>query len=104
VVNAVEREGMSRRAAAARFGIGIKTAIDWVHHYRETGRLSALASLAPRMIGHCDQRATLGLIDTHTTGTVGRFRRTRATKALKSSATCCAEGPSAAHITIRRGW
>ena len=43
VVNAVEREGMSRRKAAARFGIGIKTAIDWVRHYRETGRLSALA-------------------------------------------------------------
>jgi putative transposase len=43
VVNAVEREGMSRRKAAARFGIGIKTAIDWVGHYRETGRLSALA-------------------------------------------------------------
>jgi putative transposase len=43
VVNAVEREGMSRRKAAARFGIGIKTAIDWVRHYRATGRLSALA-------------------------------------------------------------
>ena len=43
VVNAVEAEGMSRRKAAARFGIGIKTAIDWVRHYRETGRLSALA-------------------------------------------------------------
>lgn len=42
VVKAVEREGMSRRKAAARFGIGIKTAIDWVRHYRETGRLAAL--------------------------------------------------------------
>ena len=41
VVNAVEGEGMSRRKAAARFGIGIKTAIDWVRSYRETGRLSA---------------------------------------------------------------
>ena len=42
VVHAVEREGMSRRRAAARFGVGIKTAIDWVRRYRETGRLSAL--------------------------------------------------------------
>ena len=42
VVDAVEREGMSRRGAAARFGVGIKTAIDWVRHYRQTGRLSAL--------------------------------------------------------------
>jgi putative transposase len=42
VVEAVEREGMSRRGAAARFGVGIKTAIDWVRQYRQTGRLSAL--------------------------------------------------------------
>jgi putative transposase len=42
VVNAVEQEGLSRRQAAARFGVGIKTAIDWVRQYRETGRLSAL--------------------------------------------------------------
>jgi len=42
VVNAVEREGMSRRGAAARCGIGVKTAIDWVRHFRETGRLAAL--------------------------------------------------------------
>jgi putative transposase len=42
VVHAVEREGMSRQGAAARFGIGVKTAIDWVRHFRETGRLAAL--------------------------------------------------------------
>ena len=42
VVDAVEREGMSRRGAAARFGVGIKTAIDWVRQYRQTGRLTAL--------------------------------------------------------------
>jgi len=42
VVNAVERDGMSRRAAAGRFGVGIKTAIDWVRQYRQTGRLAAL--------------------------------------------------------------
>ena len=42
VVDAVEREGMSRRGAAACFGVGIKTAIDWVRQYRETGRLWAL--------------------------------------------------------------
>jgi putative transposase len=42
VVNAVEHEGLSRRQAAARFEVGIKTAIDWVRQYRETGRLTAL--------------------------------------------------------------
>ena len=30
VVEAVKREGISRHGAAARFGVGIKTAIDYV--------------------------------------------------------------------------
>jgi putative transposase len=42
VVAAVEKEGLSRRQAAARFGVGIKTAIDWVKWFRATGRLEAL--------------------------------------------------------------
>jgi hypothetical protein len=37
----VEREGLSRRQAAERFEIGIKTAIDWVRRFHETGRLAA---------------------------------------------------------------
>ncbi len=37
VVMAVERDGLSRRQAAGRFGIGIKTAIDWVERFRESG-------------------------------------------------------------------
>ncbi|MBB5539667.1 putative transposase [Rhizobium giardinii] len=39
VVGAVTREGLSWRAAAERFGIGISTAIDWVRRFRDTGRL-----------------------------------------------------------------
>lgn len=47
VVLAVERDGLSRRQAADRFGVGVKTAIDWVRRYRETG------SVAPgKMGGH----------------------------------------------------
>ena len=47
VVDAVERGGLSRRRAAARFGVGISTVIDWVQLYRETG------SVAPgKMGGH----------------------------------------------------
>ena len=42
VVNAVEREGLSRRQAAVRYGVGIKTAVDWVRRFRESGLLSAL--------------------------------------------------------------
>ena len=36
VVSAVA-DGMSRRAAAARFGIGASTAIKWVERWRKTG-------------------------------------------------------------------
>jgi putative transposase len=45
VIAAVEEEGLSRHAAAARFGIGASTAIDWVRRFRETG------SAAPGQMG-----------------------------------------------------
>lgn len=45
VVKAVEETGLSRRKAAAHFGVGVRTAIAWVDLYRETG------SVAPRKIG-----------------------------------------------------
>lgn len=37
VIDAVEREGMSRRAAARRFGVSESSAIKWVQRYRRTG-------------------------------------------------------------------
>jgi len=47
VVSAVERDGMSRHEAAARFGVAPSSAIKWVQRYRATG------SAAPsRMGGH----------------------------------------------------
>lgn len=45
VVQAVEVEGLSRRQAAARFGIGEATAIKWLQRVRETG------SVAPGQMG-----------------------------------------------------
>ena len=39
VVRAVEEEGMSRHAAAARFGVGISSAIRWVSAWRSRGTL-----------------------------------------------------------------
>ena len=45
VVASVEQEGLSRRQAAARFGVGISTAINWVERCEETG------SVAPGKIG-----------------------------------------------------
>ena len=47
VVGAVEKEGLSRRQAAARYGVSYSVAIIWVRRFRETG------SAAPgRMGGH----------------------------------------------------
>ena len=54
VVDAVEREGMSRRAAAARFGVSISAAIDWVARYRATG------SVAPGQMGGHKPRSIRG--------------------------------------------
>jgi putative transposase len=45
VVKAVRQEGLSRRQAAARFGVGVSTAINWVDRFEVTG------SVAPGQIG-----------------------------------------------------
>ncbi len=37
VIAAVEEDGMSRRAAARRFGVSEASAIKWVQRYRRTG-------------------------------------------------------------------
>jgi len=47
VVAAVEKDGLSARQAAARFGVGASTAIRWVGRSRETGSV-----LPGKMGGH----------------------------------------------------
>lgn len=54
VVSAVERGGMSRQAAAARFGVAPSSAIKWVRRYRATG------SVAPGQIGGHKPRVLRG--------------------------------------------
>ena len=54
VLAAVEEEGLSRNQAAARFGIGISTAINWLQRYKETG------SVAPGQMGGHKPRAIRG--------------------------------------------
>src|SRR5439155_16139142 len=39
-VEAVEEGGLSRRAAASQFGVGISTAIAWVRRFRATGSIA----------------------------------------------------------------
>src|SRR5665213_1532647 len=65
VVLAVEKEGLSRRQAADRFGIGIKTAIDWVRRFRETG------SMASRPMGGSRPKK---IVDHHRNWLLGRCR------------------------------
>lgn len=45
VVAAVKVEGLSRRAAAARFGVSYSAAIEWLKRVEETG------SVEPRQVG-----------------------------------------------------
>jgi len=54
VVAAVESGGLSCRQAAARFGLGVSTAINWVRRKRETG------SVAPGQMGGHKQKAISG--------------------------------------------
>ena len=52
VVGAVERDGLSCRAAAKRFGVGVSTAISWVRRFRETGSIvpGRMGGYKPRVI------------------------------------------------------
>jgi transposase len=75
VILAVAQGGLSCNQAAARFGIGIKTAIDWVRRFRETGSMAALPMGGRRpkkivgehrewLLQRCQQDFTLrGLVD-----------------------------------------
>jgi transposase len=54
VVAAVERDGLSRHEAAARFGVAPSSAIKWVRRFRETG------SVAPGQIGGHKPRTLRG--------------------------------------------
>jgi transposase len=54
VVAAVEKGGLSRRRAAAQFGVGISTVIVWVRRFRKTG------SLAPGQMGGHKPKAIAG--------------------------------------------
>ena len=67
-VRAVEVDGLSRREAAARFGLGMSTVINWVRRFRATGgvRPGQMGGHKARkiagahrawLIGRCHERA-----------------------------------------------
>src|SRR5262245_2612891 len=53
-VAAVEKGGMSRRQAAAQFGVGVSTVIAWVRLFRKTG------SVVPGKMGGHKPKAIAG--------------------------------------------
>jgi transposase len=59
VVAAVERDGLSRNQAAARFGIAVSTAVHWLRRYHTRG------DVKPSKIGgyRKDVRDTRGVAD-----------------------------------------
>lgn len=83
VVHAVEAEGMSRRGAAARFGIGIRTAVRWVADWRERG------TVAPRPMGNpsppklaAHRRTVLALLEAHPDWSIEALRHELADRGI----------------------
>lgn len=52
LVGVVERDGISARAAAVRFGVSVSSAIKWVRRHRETGSVapSRMGGYKPRLL------------------------------------------------------
>ena len=65
VVAAVERDGLSRNQAAARFGIAVSTAVHWLRRYRTTG------DVKPSKIGGYRKKT---LRDEHSAWLIARCR------------------------------
>lgn len=83
VVDAVEMQGMSRRAAAARFGVGIRTAVRWVSGFRATGSASPRRMgnpSPPKLTAHRD--VVLTLLEKQPDITIEALRHELATKSI----------------------
>jgi len=84
VIGAVEDEEMSRRGAAARFGVSVSTAINWVRDWRDEGRTRARAMGGDTRSKLTEQRAlVLGLIDEQPDLTLEEVRSALAEEGLE---------------------
>ena len=80
VVRAVIKGGLSRHQAAAQFGVGISTAINWVQRFHETGSVKPdqIGGYRPKKIARtrtangCMQRLPEGLHRARAGGRTGR--------------------------------
>lgn len=84
LINAVEDEGMSRRGAAVRFGVGFSTAINWVRDWRAEGRSKARAMGGDTRSKLSERRTlVLGLIEEQPDMTLEEVRRALAEQELE---------------------
>ena len=84
LISAVEDEGMSHRGAAARFGVGVSTAINWVQAWRSEGRSEARAMGGDtRSKLSKDSALVLGLIEAQPDLTLEEVRRALAERNLE---------------------
>ena len=83
VVRAVVDEGMSRRAAASRFEVAIRTAVRWVKEFRATGRLGPQKMgnpSPPKLSAH--RQVVLALLDEQPDITIEGLRHALAEKGI----------------------
>jgi putative transposase len=83
VVRAVEEEGMSRRAAAARYGIAIRTAVRWVGAFRSKGSVEPERMgnpSPPKLTAH--RETVLGLLAEHPDYTIEGLRHDLAAQGI----------------------
>ena len=125
VIDAVEVEGMSRRAAARRFGVSVASAIKWVQRYQRAGargpvgtgghRRSVLAphrdwlmaalaetpditleALSRRLVAEQGLRADTSMLSRFFRKNGISFKKRRSTRASRSAPTSPAAAPSGA--------
>jgi len=90
VVEAVLAEGMSRHAAAARFGVSVASAVRWVQRFEETGSVSPNPVEGPRP----------SRLDAHRTWLLGRIEAEPHVTVRRLSAELAARGVAASRNAV----
>ena len=103
VIVAVKEEGMSRRAAARRFGVSAKTAVIWLQRFEKSGETG------PRPMGHqmkprLEQHAELllGLLESNPDWTLQMLADELRRQGIKTSSTSVSEFFARRKITRKK--
>lgn len=95
VILAVERDGLSRNAAALRFGVAISTAVNWLRRHRETGSVAS-----GKMGGHRPRK----LIGAHRVWLLERTKTDFTLRGLQAELADAAIGPGGIKVDYRTVW